>query len=172
MNEVWRLTIEIMDHESIEALSRTNTSFQAYIKKDSEYIYRKLIEKEFGCIKGYKELYLVLKNSDIKKTAAYKKKCRQEGLQFDCDNLLSELNAFSDGQRSVSRQRFMNMVNTAVNCLDTHRKNRTDKAQKYFVLIGTLNNMMNNTNSDVKNMPWYSIVMQKLQDLHTPKSRE
>ena len=65
MNEVWRLTIEIMDYKSIEALSRTNSSFRKYVNADSEYIYRKLLEREFDCIKVSCSCILITNNYQI-----------------------------------------------------------------------------------------------------------
>jgi hypothetical protein len=126
MNEVWRLTIEIMDHESIQSLSRTNSNFNKYVQQDSEYIYRKLLERDFNCIKGYKELYLLLKASKATETSVYKKKCFREGLNFDCDKLIRDVNKFSSqSQNSLSVSKLMNMANTTINCMEKNNMKKT-----------------------------------------------
>ena len=171
MNEAWRLAIEIMDYDSIEALSRTNSSFKKYVEQDSEYIYKTLLTRDFDCVKGYRDLYLLLRAGKVKNTEAYKNKCVQEGLHLNCDDLMKDVNRFVK-IGSFSIRNTMNFINSVINCLEKDR--RLNKSRSFAFIISLDEMLRRNNENDVAKTSkawrnWYPIAMNRLQELHTPR---
>ena len=117
MNEAWRLTIEIMDEKDIAKLSKTNKEFKSYIDNDSEYLYRKLLERDYKCITGYKELYQLLEATHARQSLNYRTKCKQEGF-LNCDTLKSDIYAM----RILDVKRVINLYNSMLNCFYKYNK--------------------------------------------------
>jgi hypothetical protein len=166
-----------MDYKSIKALSKTNKKFNEYIQDNSEYLYKKLLERDYKCITGYKELYELLETSEAKQTKAYKDKCVNEGI-FECKTLIKDTNKYLNSGNS-NIKRFMNVYDSIIICMYNYKNTKDVNKLLKSNFLQTIANKLNDINEKVKLKPkrkyeiiwekWFPITMEKILTLYTPK---
>ena len=176
----WQCIIDLMDFNSIQILSSTNKKFSAYVKKNEERIYKRLLLNQYPCINGYKDLYQLLEGGNIKNTRIYKKKCIKEGY-FSCKTLMNDINKFDGSNVKVLTSiKYFNSiilcVEDEVKTQDTNKLLKTEYFSSLYKKINDTTPIINNRKS-VNNKEkaiwneWYPIALHKLGSIYSPRNK-
>lgn len=195
-NEIWRIIIEDLEYDSIQKMCKTNKEFKLWIDSNEDYIFKKLLKKEYPCIKSIKDLYMLLHdiNEDypVKTTEFYTLKCVKENYypNIDCSILISEIRHLLKNPHKNKVKKiyeFIKLLNSINYCIRNEPTNKDSfKILTIKDLLSTIVETYERLNTDINagnqftTIPsyiisawntWYPVIMEQILTLYTPQNK-